>query len=203
MSVYYNRSTNSGAKVPTILTKHTQNVQRYHRRYKLDCIILLIISSIAQKQTTIACKKVPTFSIWVRWYYAQKQLWKSWEDAWWYQVPQSGKDLSAGTNCEFVPGGLIKVWPALKSPSSCPRLYFLKKNLFVLFYFCVTWTKIISTGARLNSSVSSCHYDLFNLAAWWTRNHEVPSSTCPHVLANISRCELLTAGRYQRGRASI
>ena len=52
---------------------------------------------------------------------------KSREDAWWYQVPQSGKDLSAGTNCEFVPGGLIKVWPALKSPSSCPRLYFKKK----------------------------------------------------------------------------
>ena len=128
---------------------------------------------------------------------------KSREDAWWYQVPQSGKDLSAGTNCEFVPGGLIKVWPALKSPSSCPRLYFLKKNLFVLFYFCVTWTKIISTGARLNSSVSSCHYDLFNLGAWWTCNHEVPSSTCPHVLANISRCELPKAGKYQWGRATI
>ena len=59
MSVYYNRSTNSGAKVPTILTKHTKNVQRYHLLYKLGCI-----SSVAQKQTTIACKKLPTFSIW-------------------------------------------------------------------------------------------------------------------------------------------
>ena len=57
---------------------------------------------------------------------------KSREDAWWYQVPQSGKDLSAGTNCEFVPGGLIKVWPALKSPSSCPCLYFLQISAFFL-----------------------------------------------------------------------
>ena len=41
---------------------------------------------------------------------------------------------------------------------------FLK--LICTLYICVTWTKIISTGARLNLSVSSCHQDLADLGAW-------------------------------------